>query len=289
MQGFDSLIGRDADITPEQYKLIDVEIQKAARQKMVARKLFPTPSPPLGLGKQVYSYDLLTEMSDAILSHIFEDEEDAINLTRNNVPIPINQKGFRIHRRDLEASKTYGEPLDTVNGETAAYKVQKKEEDLLILGWAKIGSTYDINGLYNAASLDYSTTKDFGTAGNGPVAVSAAIALMEAQNITGPYNVCLHPTQKNQLNQYTANHSLTNYREVLDLLEGGQIISTPAMTEAKGFVSAAGDHSHFKLKVAQDLLTEFRDWEGKGVKGRVFKCVTPVVYDGNAICKMSDI
>ena len=54
----------------------------------------------------------------------------------------------------------------------SAYKVADKIDNLLLNGWTADGTNYDIEGLYQAADNNYSTSKDFGTAGNAMAAVS---------------------------------------------------------------------------------------------------------------------
>jgi len=59
-----------ATITTEQYRQLKTEVVVAARRANVARKLMAVRG-PMGLGVQQYSYDTLTELSEAITSHIF--------------------------------------------------------------------------------------------------------------------------------------------------------------------------------------------------------------------------
>ncbi|MHC1602350.1 MAG: family 1 encapsulin nanocompartment shell protein [Methermicoccaceae archaeon] len=276
-------------LTPEQYRQVKQEVVIAARRANVARKLMAVRG-PLGLGVQQYSYDTLTELSEAIISHIFETRDvDAPNLTRTNVNIPVLQKTFELQRRDVESSRRFGTPLNTAAASSAAYRVAYAENELAILGWAKDGSTYDINGLYNAAGNDYSTTKDFGTAGNAIDAVAGAMGLLLDDNIAPPYNLVLNPTQYAEL---TASVLSNGDREITHVKEiiGGDIFVTPYITDGTGMLLAQPEARFFELVVAQDLTVETEELpKTKNVFGRVFECVVPVVYDVNAICKLSDI
>ncbi|MHC1597235.1 MAG: family 1 encapsulin nanocompartment shell protein [Methermicoccaceae archaeon] len=278
-----------ATITTEQYRHLKTEVVAVARRANVARKLMAVRG-PMGLGVQQYSYDTLTELSEAITSHIFEARDtDNPNLTRTNVNIPILQKTFELQRRDVESSKRYGTPLNTAAASSAAYRVAYAENELALLGWAKDGSTYDINGLYNAANNDYSSSSDFGTAGNALAAVAGAMGKLLDDNIGAPYNLVLNPTQYAELAASVltgGDRELTHVKEMI----GGDIFVTPYITAGTGMLLATPEARFFELVVAQDLTVETEELpKTKNVFGRVFECVVPVVYDTNAICKLSSI
>ncbi len=278
-----------ATLTPEQYRQVKEDVVVAARRANVARKLMAVRG-PLGLGVQQYSYDTMSELSAAIISHIFEARDtDAPNLTRTNVDIPVLQKTFELQRRDVESSRRFGTPLNTAAAASAAYKVTYAENELAILGWAKDGSTYDINGLYNAANNDYSTSSDFGTAGNALDAVAGAMGLMLADEIAPPYNLVLNPTQYAELVGSVLSNGdreITHVKEAI----GGDIFVTSYITAGTGMLLAQPEARFFELIVAQDITVETETLEKtKNVFGRVFEAVVPVVYDTNAICKLSSI
>lgn len=303
MQGFDQLVGRDADLSPEEYRHIEVEVLKSARQVRVARLLFGNPLGPLGLGVQVHGYDALSEMSAAILSMAFEDDEDIISKARTNLPIPINAKTFKIQRRDLESSRRFGTPLDAQNAEAAAYQVGVKEEGLLIQGWSMDGTTYQLEGLYQAADQDYSTAASFATAGKPISALGGAMALLLAQNVLPPYNCILHPTQYGELVQSIYTGGVDEFSKFSTMLGGNpkstapppqnyvdhHIFPSAQLTAGKGLVLATPNRGFMKLVIAQDVMTEYWDEKKKATMGRVFECLIPRITDKNSLCRMSDI
>jgi uncharacterized linocin/CFP29 family protein len=281
----------DSPISEEQYKLLDSKVYAAARKILIGRQLIPFYG-PLGLGVQQVSHDVLTEMADAIMSFVFQTEsQDIINLTRTNLKVPVLSKEFEIDRRDIESSRRYGTPLDLSAAGSAAYKVALLEDDLIINGYAADGTNLDINGLYNAAGNDYSTTKDFGTAGNALAAVAGAMDLLMADSIFPPYNMVLNPTQFMEAKAHEL--STGSGRIELDVVKeliGGNIFATPTMAAAKGMLLATPNDMFFDLAVAQDLTTETEILpKTKNLYGRVFECVVPRIKDSNAICKLSSI
>lgn len=289
MKGFQELTGRNVDLTEEQYKYIEKKLITAVRKKRIARELYGTSLGPIGFGKSRYDYDVMTDQSDAIMSMIIEEHEDAVNFTRTAVDIPILQKGFFLDARKLEASKSEGVPLNISNGNSSAYKVGQKEEALLLQGWARDGTTYDISGFYQGAGLTEATAKDFGTAG---LAIDKAVlteALFTAQDIDGPYDWVLNPTQYAQLSLYTANHSRSNRTEVEEII-GGKIYKSTAITAGTGLAVASGRGGElYELVIAQDFIT--KNWP-RGVQGINFiayEALVPIIYNSYCAAKMTGI
>ncbi|MHC1570343.1 MAG: family 1 encapsulin nanocompartment shell protein [Methermicoccaceae archaeon] len=278
-----------AGLTEEQYRQVKEDVVVAARRANVARKLMAVRG-PLGLGVQQYGYDRLTEVSEALVSHVFEARDtDSPNLSRTNVDIPVLQKTFELNRRDVESSRRFGTPLNTAAANSASYRVAYAENEIALLGWAKDGSTYDIKGLYEAAANDYDTTKDFGTAGNAITAVSAAMGMLLDDQISPPYNLVLHPTQYAELVASVLSNGDREFTHIRDII-GGEIFTTPFVSDGTAALLASPEARFFELVVAQDLTVETEELpRTRNTFGRVFEAVVPVVYDTNAICKLSDI
>lgn len=281
----------DSPISEEQYKLLDQKVYYAARKVAVGRWLLPFYG-PLGLGVQQVSHDVLTEVSDALINFVFQTEnQDIINLTRNNLKIPVISKEFEIDRRDLESARRFGTPIDMSAAGSAAYKVAILEDELILLGYAADGTNFDINGLYNAAGNDYSTSKDFGTAGNGLAACAGGMDLLMADSIFGPYNLVLNPTQYMELkaHELSTGSGRIEFDVVKDLI-GGDIFASPIMTAGKGMMLPLPNDMFFDLAAAADLAVETEILQKtKNLYGRVFECVVPRVKDANAISKLSAI
>lgn len=280
----------NSPVNPEQRQKIDEEVKLTARQIIVGRKLFQRVTAPLGFGVQTHSFDLLTEISDALIEYMMSESEDMINVIRTDVKIPIVHKEFEIDRRDLASSKRTGTPLDVSNARSAAYKVAIAEDTLLIQGLSKDGSNYDIQGLYQAAGNDYSTSKAFSTAGNAIAAVGGGIALLMADNINPPYILALNPTQWGELMGLQTNGIAEVAQVEKQLGAGGSIISVPALSESDGMIVPVNNAPFYDLTIGLDMSTETEILQkSKNLFGRVFETLVPRIWDTNAICKLSDI
>jgi len=190
----------DAPITAEQYKEIDGAVKYSARQAMIGRRLLPIFG-PLGFGKQAVTFDVVTEVGDAEVNFAWRPgaSEDIVNLTRTTKAVPVIQKAFRINARSLASSRTDGTPIDTVTARSSAYKVAKKEDAIILDGYAADGTNYDVTGFYQGAGNTEGSAKDFGTALNGVSKVGLAMAVMRTDSIFPPYNMVLEPTQFNEI------------------------------------------------------------------------------------------
>ena len=276
----------------EYYRQIKDAIVFTARKQAVARKIINTRNISGGIGVQQWTYDTANEVSDALLTYQFTDTaEDWIELTRTDVPIPLLHKEFRISRRDLAAAARGGFGISTATVSSAAYKVMNLENQLILNGYAADGTNYDIKGLYQSAG-NSTTGSDFGTAGYPLASVAGAIDLMQADNITGPYNLILNPTQYMEL-AISVLGSGAGEREIAmvkEILEGGNIYSTSFQPAGTGMLLADASAGFFEMIVAQDMTTETEVLQkSKDLWGRVYECVIPVVYDANAICKLTTI
>lgn len=277
-------------IPVEWYRKLKEDIVVTARRANVARKLLNVRALNGGLGIQQYSYDVLSEMNDAALTWAFTPEvaTDAVNLSRTNVNIPVLHKEFEINRRDLEASRLFGTPLNTVSAQAATYKVVNLENELVIKGYSSDGTGYDINGLYNAANNSV-TGSDFGTAGNAISTIKDAVAALMEDDIYPPYNLVLNPTQYAELAGNVLSSGVDEEKKVRSMIQG-DIIVTPFIDAGTGMLIANQTSGFFELVVAQDLTIETQELEKtKNLWGIVYECVVPVVYEPNAICKITGI
>jgi len=278
-------------IPTEWYRQLRREIVDVAREKNIARKLIAVRG-PVGLGVQQWSFDTLNDMSEAELTWNFTTgSEDMLNFTRTNVNIPILHKDFKIDRRDVESAQRYRLNLKTETARVAGEKVTEMENDLVVLGYSSDGTNYDINGLYNAANNTESTALDFGTYGNALKKVRAAVKLLLDDKIYPPYNLVLHPTQWSELAgsiDTTAGGSVDEMARIKQLIQG-DIIVAPQLTDGTGMLLATPGQRKFELIVAQDMTVETDFDRKRNIVGHVFEAVVPVVYDSNAICKLTNI
>lgn len=284
----------NATLTDEQYKYIKAEAVRAARSKIHARDYINVK--PIGsIGKQTFSYDTYAEFSEADLVWSFKDFPDVPKVTRSNVNIPILEKTFRIAERDYIASQTYGEPLETNSIDNASYQVARLENTFIVQGYSADGTNYNINGLYQSANNSYTTSKAFSTAGNALVAVGAGIKLLDADGIDGPYDLVVNGEQYYELAaSYLGSGAGKSEMDAVRNLIGGEVYKETAMTAGTGMLipSKSGSRGYFELVETQPLETEVERLskrQGGGIWGITYECIVPVVYDTDAICKLTQI
>lgn len=280
-------------LPPETYMKIKEGIVKNARKHSIARQIIGVRPLNAGVGLQQWTYDTLTEVSDAQITYAFtETGEDVADFGRSHVPIPVIHKEFRIGYRDIVAAQRGGYPLQASTADSAAYKVMLQENAMLLNGYSADGSTYDIKGLYQGAGNSESTSKDFGTAGNAMAKVQLAITELIADDIYGPYNLVLNPTQFMEL-AVSVLGSGAGDREinmVRELLEGGQIYSTPFQTVGTGMLLAQPGSGFFEAVMPVDMTVRTETLQkSRDEWGQVYECIVPVIYDADAICKLTAI
>lgn len=280
-------------LPPETYMKIKEGIVKAARKQTIAREIIGVRPLNAGIGLQQWAYDTMSEVSDAQITYAFTDTgEDVIDLARTHVPIPVIHKEFRITYRDIVTAQKGGYPLSTATAESAAYKCMLAENNMLLNGYSRDGSNYDINGLYQGAGNSETTAKDFGAkAGNALSKMQLAITEMLTDNIYGPYNLVLNPTQYMELAVSILGSGAGEAEmPMVEKLIGGKIYSTPFQTAGTGMLLAQPYQGFFEAVMPVDMtvrtvtLEKTRDeW------GQVYECLVPVIYNSDAICKLTGI
>lgn len=124
----------------EEWQVIDDAVLKIATDRMVgvadliARNL--TFNLTNGLGTTVLAYETESDMESAELSMdgATRGEKDRPEFGIGYLPLPIIHKDFSFNIRQLEASRSRGEPLDTTGAEIATRKVVEMAEQILFIG-----------------------------------------------------------------------------------------------------------------------------------------------------------
>ncbi len=287
-------VGTDEVLTTEQGAAIKESAVYAARRAFVGRKLFGNSIRKIDSGAQTYGYDVLTEAAAASLDFNWPGRLslDDISLARTTVAIPNLHKEWEINKLDLAASRMTGAPVNTTTSDSAAYKVALLEDAMLLLGYSADGTTFEINGLYNAAGNSEATNLDYGTAANIITSINNTKALLLADNIVPPYNLALHPDQYTQLFPLIANTAVSYLQWVEQALQGGVVYVSPAITAGTGLMAKADPAGMFEYVLAEDFTTQTAITDlksGENLFGKHYIRGLPVVYDANAISKMTTI
>ena len=273
-------------LTDQQYKYIDEAVQWPPRQILIGRRVARTFG-PLGEGKLTVEWNKISEVGAAQMfrSQKVTLNEDIIDNTVGSLDVPALARGFRIPRRSLEASRTYGTPLDVATAKSASYQVSILEDTLVLKG------SGGIDGLYDSAGNDYSTTKHWSTATNIMTSINGAIALLKADKIFPPYNLVVNDSRFDELFEFITNTSEFYYDAVQRRI-GGQIFQTPVLDSATGMLLATPDAGFFDLPLGVDVHAEVEELpldQFKDLYGVVWEAITPRIRETNAICTLTSI
>ena len=265
------------------------------RKTSIVRELVSVRANLGGVGVQNWSWNTQGTMSEATLSWNFtQTTEDQISLTRQSQPIPVLHKEFKLDYRDMQAAAMNGYPLSMKNISEAAYKVAYLENTLILDGWNPKGTTsasdYEVKGLYQLAGNQVTSNYDFATYGNALQAVEDAMNLYIEDEIFGPFNLVLHPTQYMELMlSENANYEKPEMPRVKELIEG-RIIKTPFMPVGTGLLIPQRDAMQAEILITQDasIYTEV-EAKSRDFWGQVYECLTLAVYQPNSICRLTNI
>jgi uncharacterized linocin/CFP29 family protein len=284
-------------------ELINAELIPPLRQQLIGRRI-ASADPKITPGTGTVRVNTVTEMNAgqiAMKMPYDATNRDIIKVTAANKDIPYLFKDFIIERDEFNAWNDKGVAIDTAAAQSAAQVVGIQEDNLIFLGWKPDGVAYNINGFYNGAGNDYSTSKDFGTAGYATTAVAGAIALIEADNGLAPaYNLILNPTQAAELRASRNTNGVLELPEVMQLLNmgkatgPGEILSTTSMTAGTGLLTPVDPGRKFiELFIGIDTSTELGyssiNPDTGPIYGRVYERLYPHIKQANALCKLSAI
>lgn len=288
----------------------DKDIVAVLAEQTIGRKLIPKNAALSGKGVGMTSVETraYTARSGAIINYdIVEDIEDAVDITSKTLKIPVQQDDARIKRRDWEAYKLAGVPIDNDIAIDMAANVAAKEDALIIDGWKPDGTNYALKGMYKVANNTFGGAS-FGTVGNALAAVANAISLLRADKIYSVgWNLVLNPVQYGELE---ASYSTTlglEYDAVLKMLNRnapgnpGRVYESSNITAGTGMVAPVATPANkrfFDLVVAQepkhDVWYETSEETGP-IRARLVGALVPRFkhLDGsdldNCICTLTGI
>jgi hypothetical protein len=190
----------NSQVTEQQYQDLLAGTVAPARANMIPREEMIYTSVLQDLSGTEIKYYSWTDMGDAILSMRFEDAHDLPEVTSSTLPVPINQKTFMIDERTF-AQLRDGPGIDMATiFNSATRQVVEREQDLILEGWSRDGTTYEVQGFLNKTSINTETTAaDFGTAGKALTKVGLMIAELIEDSWFGPYELYLDKVQYKEL------------------------------------------------------------------------------------------
>lgn len=152
---------------------------------------------PLGsIGQTVSLWENSSDMTPAqvSMSGVARSAKDAAQFESQQVPVPVIHKDFTLNVRRLEASRLFGEGVDTIQSSIATRKVAEASEDMLFAGHAtKVdGSTilgYTTHPDRNTVDLATVWTDGAITGADIVADVQSMLAALRADHYFGPFSL----------------------------------------------------------------------------------------------------
>lgn len=183
----------NATLRKDEWEMIDTRVNEVMRERLTivedvrGRGLVTSVS----LGTTLRITERLEQFDAAEVSYDGDTEpgKDRPSFLRDTIPVPVVSKDFSISWRQLEASRTRGEPLDTTAAAAATRRVRDRMQDLFVNGFGHGPDGNAIPGLVNAANrqtLTLTTAWDL----SGADIIADVLRMLEtayAVNLFGPF------------------------------------------------------------------------------------------------------
>ena len=280
----------------------DTEIVNPLRQKTMARKLISVKPRVKGDGIKAADILKVVEMGAAQVAYKLPKEmsRDMIRIDKTTVNIPLLYKGYEVDRDALDVWKTKGVALDSAAAISAAQVIGVQEDTAIIDGWKPDGTNYVMDGLYQAATSNYATTKDFGTYGNAKIAVGTGLSTLEAVYVYPPFNLVLNPVQYGELVMSESTSGIEEYPRIEKMLNGnstsgpGRIFSSPAIADTTGLITPV-DPARVYMELLnpqplRNVLGEDSKMPGiSDITGTAYEALYVNVKQTSALCTLASI
>lgn len=140
----------NATLRKDEWEMVDTRVNDVMRERLTIVDDLRAAGlvTPVGLGTILRVTERVSDFDAAELSFDGDTapQKDRPNFLRNVVPVPVLSKDFSINWRQLEASRTRGEPLDVTAAGIAARKVRDRLQALVANGYAMGPGTNPSNG-----------------------------------------------------------------------------------------------------------------------------------------------
>ncbi|KKL21985.1 hypothetical protein LCGC14_2439970 [marine sediment metagenome] len=186
-------MAENATLRKDEWETIDTRVNDVMRERLtivddLRGKGLVT---PVSLGTILRVTERLEDFEDAEVSFDGDTapKRDKPSFLRDTIAVPVVSKDFTIGWRQLEASRTRGEPLDTTAASIATRKVRDQMQSLFVNGLDNGPAGGSIPGLVNAANRQIITLNDDWDA-SGATVIDDVIRMLEAAyavNLFGPF------------------------------------------------------------------------------------------------------
>lgn len=247
------------------------------------------------VGNVLSMYERQSDLTGAAvsMSGLTRSEEDTPNFDNVTVPVPVVHKDFRVNFRRLEASRMFGEGIDTVTAGLAGRVVAEATEDMLFLGNTMKVDGNAIHGYTTHPARNTVTLSEQWTASGktGPeilTDVQAMLAAARADLHFGPYVLYIPGAYEGKLDDdFNPGTSDTRtIRQRLMALSGIQDIKVADRCPAHTVILVQLEKKVVDMAIAQDITTI--SWQALGGLQEMFKVMAIWVpriksdYDGRS-------
>ncbi len=236
-----------------------------------------------GLGTTILEWEDVSDMNPAevSMSGVTAGENDALEFDLHSMPLPIIHKGFNLNIRQLQASRTTGQPLDTTQAAVAGRKVAELTESMVIIGNATaIGTAviYGLDTVPNSSAVTMTDLWDTTTAAAAYITdVLVAIAALQADFMYGPYTLMINYVTHNRLqNDYDVAGS-----SLLTIME--RILRVEGITKIIPSTDVPANHAYV-VQLTRDVIDEIVglqpttvQWESHGGMMMHFKIMSIMI------------
>lgn len=288
-----TLVGRaQAPLVEEEWKQLDEAIVRAAQPVLVGRRVLPV-KPLAGVGVMTVTWDELTEMSEALVSMYGETPaEDIIIYTRKSLIVPILHKDFRLHWRDLEASRR-GRPLDTANAVSAALQVAQLEDKLILNGEISGTHRLGIEGLTTATGRQTQASAGaWATSPNAITSIRNAMKKLLAKHYVPPFTLICQSSAYMDAEVLISNTGRSQLQRIRELIQGPVLVSANLKASDGGADSAIlmkTGAENADLPVGQDMRSFYMQTRDMNFHFKVFEALVPRIKRATAICEITTI
>ena len=133
----DRMIQTNATLRRDEWKQLDEALLEVSRQRLggvddlISKGL--TYNLGNAMGTTVLEWHDVSDAMEAVVTMdgVTRGRNDRVNYQTNYLPIPIIHVDYEINARELAASRSLGNPLDTTHAERAARRINEKLEQML--------------------------------------------------------------------------------------------------------------------------------------------------------------
>lgn len=230
------------------------------------------------IGQTISLWERSSDMTAAqiSMSGLNRSERDTQSFDTATVPVPVIHKDFDLNLRRLEASRIFGEGLDTTQSAVAGRVVAEASESMLFSGSAIQVDGGVIYGYLNhpdrnTVAITLSWTNAGKTGANILTNVQAMLAAARADFYFGPYTLYIPGAYEGKLDDdFNPGTSDTRtIRQRIMALEGIAEIVVADQMPADNVVLVQLERDVVDMAIAQDITTV--QWDTQGGMQQNFK------------------